>query len=75
MTKLENLIDEYKGSKNIKKRFNQQKCNRKKFSSLELTFIILLAGILIYVCQVVHEKGLFGEKKQFSLGNLLNFKL
>ena len=69
MVELENLIDEYKDSKSIK--FNRQRCYKKKFSTLELIFIILLACMLIYISQIMHEK-LF-EKKQINLGNLLNF--
>tara|TARA_B100000524_G_scaffold306285_1_gene181555 strand:+ start:771 stop:995 length:225 start_codon:yes stop_codon:yes gene_type:complete len=72
MTELENLLDEYKDSKNIRKRLNQQKCNKKKFSSLELIFITLIICIFIYACQIIYDKGLF-RKKQINLGYLLNF--
>jgi hypothetical protein len=72
MTELENLLDEYKDSKDIRKRLNQQKCNKKKFSSLELIFITLIICIFIYACQIIHDKGLF-RKKQINLGYLLNF--
>lgn len=55
MTRLDNLIDEYKGKKNLKKRLKQTKCLRKKYSKSEIILIFLIIFLLGYCTYFIHK--------------------
>lgn len=67
MTRLDNLIDEYKGKKNLKKRLNQTKCIRKKYSKSEIILIVLII-FLIGFCAYFIQKN--SQKNHFRHGFL-----
>lgn len=62
MTRLDNLIDGYKGKKKLKKRLNQTKCIRKKYSKSEIILIVLII-FLIGFCAFFIQKN--SEKDHF----------